>query len=178
MKAVHSPLTPLLVPACARPPAPKRINVADRVARSFPPTACVVGYQYFARKRVDLLSVSASAIEAEVKGKRTHRASLRAAGGKLAAACTCTASLVGPAACRHVWAALLEVDRQSLFESLRATERSLPLDVVEAKVESARAERVQAAKGGGGGKAARSAAKISAAPPKKAQRAAAARARP
>jgi hypothetical protein len=112
-------------------PAPKRVSIADRVARSFPPLSCVRGFRYFVRKRVDLVSVSERAIDADVKGKRTLRVSLRVDDGRLASACTCAAKLLGPAACRHVWAALLEIDRRGAFESLRTTGRSLALGVVE-----------------------------------------------
>jgi uncharacterized Zn finger protein len=92
----------------------------------------VRGFRYFARKRIDLVSVSERAIEADVRGKRTLRVTLRVDGGRLAAACTCSAKVLGPAACRHVWATLLEIDKRGLFESLRTTQRSLPLEVVEA----------------------------------------------
>ena len=129
------PSPPLLIPLIPppRPPERRRVSVADRVARSFPPLACVRGYRYFLRKRVDLVSVSESAIKAEVKGKRTLRVVLRVAGGRLSSACTCSAKILGPAACRHVWATLLEIDRRGALESLRLTERALPLGVVEIK---------------------------------------------
>ena len=128
-------LSQALVPS---PPPPatlerRRISVADRVARSFPPLACVRGFRYFARKRVDLVSVSESAIESDVKGKRTLHVTLRVADGRLSSACTCAPRTLGPAACRHVWATLLEIDRRGAFASLRTTERSLTLGVIETK---------------------------------------------
>ena len=124
--------------ACASPspPAPlstaTRVRVADRVARAFPPLACVRGFRYFARKRVDLVSVSERAIESDVRGKRTLRVTLRVDGGRLAVACTSSAKMLGPAACRHVWATLLEIDKRGLFEALRTTQRGLALEVIEA----------------------------------------------
>jgi len=119
------------------------VRVADRVARAFPPLACVRGFRYFARKRIDLVSVSERAIEADVRGKRTLRVTLRVEGGRLASACSCSAKVLGPAACRHVWATLLEVDKRGLLESLRATERSLTLEVIEA-AKSPKAPRAKA----------------------------------
>jgi uncharacterized Zn finger protein len=101
------------------------------VARAFPPLACVRGFRYFARKRVDLVAVGDAAIDAAVKGKRVQTVRLRVAGGRLAAGCTCRAKLLGPAACRHVWATILEIDRRGAFESLRSTSRALPLGSVE-----------------------------------------------
>ena len=58
---------PLVASPRQRPPERRPVSVADRVARSFPPLACVRGYRYFLRKRVDFVSVSESAIEADVK---------------------------------------------------------------------------------------------------------------
>lgn len=125
-------------------PAPRRVSVADRVARSFPPLACVRGFRYFARKRVDLVSVSEGAIDADVKGKRTLRVCLRVVEGRLASACTCAAKVLGPAACRHVWATLLEIDRRGAFESLRSTQRSLVLGVIEAAKPAPQTARAKA----------------------------------
>jgi uncharacterized Zn finger protein len=105
----------------------RRASVADRVARAFLPIACVRGYRYFVTKRVALGARTASAVEAEVRGKRVQHVRLAIDEGRLATACSCSATLLGPAVCRHVWATLLEVDRQGALESLRATQRGLGL---------------------------------------------------
>jgi hypothetical protein len=105
----------------------RRASVADRVARAFLPIACVRGYRYFVTKRVALGTRTASAVEAEVRGKRVQHVRLAVDEGRLATACSCSATLLGPAVCRHVWATLLEVDRQGALESLRATQRGLGL---------------------------------------------------
>jgi uncharacterized Zn finger protein len=121
-------------------PSPRPlVSIADRVARSFPPLSCVRGYRYFHRKRVDLVNVSPRAIDADVKGKRTLRVTLRVDDGRLASACSCSAKILGPAACRHVWATLLEIDRRGAFEDLRTTGRRLALDVVDATAKPRRA---------------------------------------
>jgi hypothetical protein len=124
--------------------APRRVSVADRVARSFPPLACVRGFRYFTRKRVDLVRVSEGEIQADVKGKRTVRVTLRAEEGRLASACSCAAKVLGPAACHHVWATLLEIDRCGAFETLRTTQRSLALGVVGAVRPPPKAARAKA----------------------------------
>ncbi len=125
------------------PPSPRRISVADRVARAFPPLACVHGFRAFAEKRVDVTETSDDDVEAEVRGKRTQRVRLRAQGGRLATTCTCSPETVGPAACRHVWATLLEVDRRALFASFRETRRALLLTVMTVTPKPAAAVKVK-----------------------------------
>ncbi|MDB5215771.1 MAG: hypothetical protein JWO86_3698 [Myxococcaceae bacterium] len=127
-----APSPPLPVIAPAPPPPAKRPSVADRVARAFPPLACVRGYRYFAKRRVDLADVSESGLDAEVKGQRVQHVRLRVQDGHLASGCTCAAKLLGPAACRHVWATLLEVDRQGAFDGLRSSQRALALTALAA----------------------------------------------
>lgn len=85
--------------------------------------------------------MSESGLDAEVKGKRTLHVRLRVEEGRLAAACTCSAKVLGPARCRHVWAALLEADRQAVLGSLRATPRPLALVVLEPGPKQARPGR-------------------------------------
>jgi uncharacterized Zn finger protein len=97
------------------------------VARAFLPIACVRGYRYFVTKRVALGARTPSTVDAEVRGKRVQHVRLALDEGRLATACSCSATLLGPAVCRHVWATLLEVDRQGALESLRATQRGLGL---------------------------------------------------
>lgn len=130
MSTLPQVIAPL--PPSPAPPAARRVSIADRVARSFPPLACVRGFRYFARSRIHLVSVTDGSIDADVKGKRTQRVRLRVDGGRLASACTCSAKLLGPAACRHVWATLLEIDRRGSLESLRLTGRTLALGMIEA----------------------------------------------
>lgn len=76
-------------------------------------------------------NVSESGLDAEVKGKRTLQVRLRVDEGRLAAACTCSAKVLGPARCRHVWATLLEADRQAVLVSLRTTPHVLVLVVLD-----------------------------------------------
>ena len=133
-----SPPLPLVVVPAPPPPGPaavvpKRASVADRVARAFPPLACVRGYRYFARRRVALANVSETGLDADVRGQRVQHVRLRVhADGRLASGCTCAAKILGPAACRHVWATLLEIDRQGALDALRGTQRALALIALDA----------------------------------------------
>gem|GEM_PF-2994395 len=106
---------------------PRPIAVADRVARAFPPRACVVGYRYFAAGSVTVSAAGERFVDALVKGKRVHAVRLRATDGALAASCTCGATSMGPPACRHVWATLLDVDKRGALEALRSSRASLSL---------------------------------------------------
>lgn len=116
----------------AAPPERHRASVADRVARAFPPLACVRGFRYFARRRVTLHGVTDSAVDADVKGTRVQHVRLRLQEGNLCSACSCSAKVFGPATCRHVWATLLEIDRQGALLTLRGTERALALGALDA----------------------------------------------
>ena len=121
------PTDPVPVP----PVLPRRVSIADRVARAFPPLACVRGFRYFARRRVALAEVSETEVYADVKGTRMQHVRLRVEAGRVATACTCAAKVLGPATCRHVWATLLEVDRQCALSSLRGTPRPLAIGGLE-----------------------------------------------
>lgn len=139
--------TSIVVAEPVAKPSIKRIAIADRVARAFPPLSCVRGFRYFTRNRVTLSEVSESGLDADVKGKRSHHVRLRVDDGRLAAACTCCAKVLGPASCRHVWATLLEVDRQGALGLLRSTPRVLALVVVaDGPPRAARPRRKQAAR--------------------------------
>ena len=133
-----SPLATDTAPSPEPAARARPVSIADRVAQGFAPLACVRGFRYFTRRRVALSNVSESGLDAEVKGKRTLGVRLRVDGGRLAAACTCSAKVLGPARCRHVWATLLEVDRQALLGSLRSTPRVLALVVLEVATRPAR----------------------------------------
>lgn len=124
------------------PAEARRVSIADRVARAFSPLACVRGYRYFERRKVTLSNVTERGVDADVKGKRTQRVRLRVDGGQLAAACSCAAKALGPAACRHLWATLLEIDRQGALGDLRRTSRTLALSALDAP----RPKRARAAK--------------------------------
>ncbi len=70
---------------------------------------------------VEILQTGRAHVRARVRSKRTYEVDLRAEGGRLLIACSCPARSMGIAACKHAWAALLEVDRQGGLEDLRGT---------------------------------------------------------
>lgn len=112
--------------------AAARVKIADRVARAFPPLACARGYRYFDSHGVSIATLSDSECVAEVKGQRTQTVRLRIDDGRLCAICSCAAKTLGPPACRHVWATVLEIDRRDAFGVLRGTLRPLALSSIEA----------------------------------------------
>jgi hypothetical protein len=123
MTTPSSPLTPRssLKPGAA---------LADRVAKSFPPHACVGGFAAFHRNEVTIVAHGDDAVNASVKTKRTRRVALRARGGALLVACTCAAPTLGFIGCKHVWAALLEIDRQGALASLRGERSAVRVGVL------------------------------------------------
>lgn len=131
---VPVPVSPPLVAVPSPPPTPdvRRVSIADRAARAFPPLACVRGYRYFARGRVELRGVTDKGLDADVKGTKVQHVRMRVEDGRLGVACSCAAKVLGPPACRHVWATLLEIDRQGLWPALRSTERVLALGALDA----------------------------------------------
>jgi hypothetical protein len=127
---LHDPLPAIALVATSPGPlarARARIALAERAGRAFPPRAVVLGFKYFAGGGVAVLEAGERTLRADVKGKRTQHVELHVEGGTLAASCTCGASTMGPSACRHVWAALLEVDRRDMFAALRGTRAPMAL---------------------------------------------------
>lgn len=118
-----------------------RVRIARRVGASFSPRACMLGFGYFARDAVELARVTEDEVDAVVRGRRTHEVALRAAPdgfGELRASCTCTPTSLGASPCRHLWAALLEVDRRGALACLRRSAGTLALaDLVPPKTAKA-----------------------------------------
>jgi hypothetical protein len=105
-----------------------RASVAARVARAFPAPALVAGWPLFHRDRIVLRAASARAVDAVVRSGRTRRVRLEACGeDALGVACSCTPRAVGVAACKHLWAALLAIDRVGALDALRGPSTPLAL---------------------------------------------------
>jgi hypothetical protein len=68
---------------------------------------------------VELPVCGASRVHARVRSKRVHDVHLLAERGRLLVACSCPAQSLGVDACKHAWAALLEVDRQDGLKDVR-----------------------------------------------------------
>ncbi|MCW5836901.1 MAG: SWIM zinc finger family protein [Labilithrix sp.] len=106
-------------------------SIARRAGHAFAPHAIVQGFACHARG-VELTTSGSTRVHARVRSKRTHDVHLRAEGGRLVVACTCPSRSFGVDACKHAWAALLEVDRRDALADLRGTRGAL---VVEAAPE-------------------------------------------
>lgn len=111
---------------------PVTISLAGRVGQHFDPHTMIAGFQCHTRG-VELSSAGRDRIDARVRGKRTRDVVLSVrADGALAVTCSCPAQSYGQTHCKHVWAALLEIDRQGAFEELRGTRRALDLVAADA----------------------------------------------
>lgn len=98
--------------------APLTEPIAGRAGHRFEVHTMLQGFACHARG-VEILETGPAHVRARVRSKRTHEVDLRAAGGRLLIGCSCPARSMGVAACKHAWAALLEVDRQGGLEDLR-----------------------------------------------------------
>lgn len=78
---------------------------------------------------VELTVSDRRSARALVKSKRAHTVELRVDHGKLLVRCTCPAESMGVQACKHVWAALLEVDRQGGLADLRTRRSPVALEL-------------------------------------------------
>lgn len=128
--ATRAPATAGEPPAPSPPERGGRIRIARRVGARFSPRACMLGFGYFARDAVVLARVTEDEVDAVVRGQRTHDVRLRASAdgfGELFASCTCTPASLGTNPCRHLWAAILEVDRRGALACLRRSASSLLL---------------------------------------------------
>ena len=103
------------------------ISLAGRVGYLFDPPTILQGFVCHT-KGVALTSRSNVRIEARVKGKRTHALALTSKNGALEVECSCPARSYGQSYCKHLWAALLEIDRHGGLDDLRTTRA--PLEVV------------------------------------------------
>jgi hypothetical protein len=79
---------------------------------------------------VELPTSAPSRVHARVRSKRVHDVHLRAERGKLVVACSCPARSFGLDVCKHVWAALLEVDRHDGLADLRGSRGPLVVEPV------------------------------------------------
>jgi hypothetical protein len=98
-------------------------SIAARAARIFPARACMDGFPLFTTERVALTHVTPRAVLATVKSQHVE---IETKGEGLAIACTCSPGAI--AACKHVWATLLAVDRAGALEGLRAGIRPISVE--------------------------------------------------
>jgi hypothetical protein len=107
------------------PAAP--MSLAGRAGYKFEPPTMLQGFACHGRG-VELCEATPKHVRARVRSKRVHDVDLHARGGRLVVGCSCPARSFGQTVCKHVWAALLEVDRQGGLEDLHAVKGMLPVD--------------------------------------------------
>jgi len=109
-------------------PAPiSSLSIAGRAGHAFTPHAMMEGFACHARG-VELPSSGPARVHARVRSKRVHDVHLRAERGQLVVACSCPARSLGLDVCKHVWAALLEVDRHNALGDLRTARGPLVVE--------------------------------------------------
>jgi hypothetical protein len=113
-------LTPVPTPTSS-------LSIAGRAGHAFTPHAMMQGFACHARG-VELPTSGPSRVHARVRSKRVHDVHLRAERGKLVVACSSPARSFGLEVCKHVWAALLEVDRHDGLADLRGSRGPLVVE--------------------------------------------------
>lgn len=78
----------------------------------------IAGFTCHARG-VAIEAADARRARAIVKSQRPHTVDFRVVNGKLFVKCSCPAESMGVRACKHTWAALLEIDKQGALGELR-----------------------------------------------------------
>lgn len=102
-------------------PAPlSTLSIAGRAGHAFTAHAMMEGFACHARG-VEMPAAGPARVHARVRSKRVHDVHLRAEKGRLLVSCSCPARSFGLEVCKHVWAALLEVDRHDALGELRTT---------------------------------------------------------
>ena len=107
------------------------IMIADRAGKSFLPNAHAQGFARWKGGNVSIEQESTSTVVAKVRGARTYDVVLREEQGKLLVHCTCPARTFDRPGCKHVWAALLEVDRRGALTALRERRGDVPVRFLE-----------------------------------------------
>ncbi len=108
-------------------------SIASRVSRAFPVPAVMAGLTLLHQQKVTIKSATPRAVEATVKSQHLRRVRVEARGRDVGVACSCTPRSVGVAACKHLWAAFLAIDREGALEPLRG--ETTPLDLTALDVE-------------------------------------------
>ncbi len=111
-------------------------SIAARAARAFPVPAVLAGLPLFHHDKVIIKNATPRVVDANVKSQHLRRVRVEARGGTLAVACSCTPKAVGVAACKHLWAAFLAIDRAGALESIRGETDALELAPLDADLAS------------------------------------------
>src|ERR1700678_1256432 len=82
----------------------------DRLANDFDPARRNRGLNYFERGAVDILRVTHRSITASVQGEKRYVVEIDWDGGLFEWQCNCDDFVDNGAACKHIWATLLEAN--------------------------------------------------------------------
>ncbi len=105
-------------------------RLSERAAPTFSPQACLGGYVLFAKGGVTVDVLARERAVVTVRGKRSRIVEVSVGEAHVRASCTCSPSTAPFAPCRHVWAALLELDRREAFPALLATRGRVRVEVM------------------------------------------------
>jgi uncharacterized Zn finger protein len=126
------------------------VTIADRAGKCFHVHAHAQGYARWKSGSVSIEEESPRAVVAKVRGQPTRKVRLEEDGGRLLVDCTCSARTLERPGCKHVWAALLEVDRRGALGGLRSTRAALrvvflerPLPTVSPPQDAPKKQRVK-----------------------------------
>jgi len=86
------------------------------------------GYKYFRQQRVRIRHSSSSELGAEVRGSLRYQVMLRLTRGQLAVRCDCGFFIDQDQPCKHIWAAILAADANTLLSDA-ASAHDLTLDI-------------------------------------------------
>ena len=130
----------MTIPSPSMPPATRIPGLADRAAHAFAPQACILGYTIFRKERLEVEDLGAARARLAGKGAKARRVEVRAAGEALEASCSCAPEALPMAPCRHLWAALLELDRREAFPAVRGCRGKLVVAMMAADLPPVTAE--------------------------------------
>lgn len=112
---------------------PTTITIADRAGRSFPVHAHAQGYARWKGGNVSIEEESPRAVRAKVRGEQIRDVRLQDQDGRLLVQCTCPSRTFERPGCKHVWAALLEIDKRGALAGLRSARTPLVVGFLEPK---------------------------------------------
>ena len=101
------------------------MSLSRALARQVPPAVRSKGSVYFANGAVVHADRAPGRVDAIVRGTRPYRVALRREGDAIVASCECQYFADRGAICKHIWATLLDVEREGSFEGASGPDASI-----------------------------------------------------